>query len=826
MSKRYMGYSDRAIGYADLETRFSSYNTKAEAFVGDSVTDDRLKLHTLVNVTMQPNGGQLDVVGVPRVASNVTIPSNVTLRFVDGAYLAPDVGVTITHNGRVNSTPKKIFGGGGIVSLAGAIAQVFPHWWGATGDGVTDDTNAIKAMILATPLGPRTEWLGGSFLVTDTVCDGRTALSQCWVGQRTERGTDAFAFRGTYSRTRIVFRPANTAKPLFRVYSTTAADNFLGPFEFKNMSFDIGDANGFVMGVEDIANPTTFPANPAANIEGDGQELIFGFRMDNCAILATHANRASVAGVITRSGRRMVSMAHCFEAVFQDVSLLGCDTQIRCYGNDKPTFRNIRSQWSHLPLDMIGSGNLRVQHTIDNFQCEGWTFTPMRVKDCTVAASKMRLEQNDGAPVGSGRFALPGTVSVTADSAALVFSQSMDNILFPYLSIVELTDGTNTLQVLVATVNGANVTFDNRATVCTWTAAAATATRIHGYGPIQMSQFGSAYSEVSASASNNCPSFVYVMDSGVMAIDGAQTASGNYGDIRSMILGNIFPTLPVGELRKLQGVAIFDGCDSWIPPLPHPFARITTHRDSYGSDNNLNQRLFFGAISDAELAVRRKWVWTPSTFGHASPEPIVKIAGDANTLQKEWVWQKRSAGGVSITCVDNTVPSDATSFLRVRYKAAAVAGNVVGFAPFFSGNGGGSALTAVTLTATPKIFEFIIPLPAQWQGVRTGAPGINFGSTGYYLYGVSIEEITAQDRAHFPAGVGTMVKAGAVADADFISPPQNGTLALDSTNHILYIREGGAWNVFAQRSAISTDKGDADAVVAAGDPQIPSTTPR
>lgn len=153
-NQTYIGWTSRDTtkkGYADLDTRFSSYNTKAEGLVGDSVADDRAALNTLVNVTMQPNGGTLDVVGVPRIASNLTIPGNVKVRFLSGAYFAPDVGITLTIAGAFDRSAAKKFGGGGLISFAGntTIKDVYPQWWGATGDGVTADTASLLSAIAA-----------------------------------------------------------------------------------------------------------------------------------------------------------------------------------------------------------------------------------------------------------------------------------------------------------------------------------------------------------------------------------------------------------------------------------------------------------------------------------------------------------------------------------------------------------------------------------------------------------------------------------------------------------------------------------------------------
>jgi hypothetical protein len=151
MAKRYIGYTDVSQGAADLESRFVAANTKALGFAGDTVTDDRNKLDTLANVTLQPNGGEIDVIGAPRIAANVTIPANVRLNFRNGAYLAPDGGVTVTINGPINRQLEKKFGGGGTI-LFGAVKKVpyvCPEWWGSTGDGVVDDFAPLSKAVVA-----------------------------------------------------------------------------------------------------------------------------------------------------------------------------------------------------------------------------------------------------------------------------------------------------------------------------------------------------------------------------------------------------------------------------------------------------------------------------------------------------------------------------------------------------------------------------------------------------------------------------------------------------------------------------------------------------
>lgn len=152
--------------------RLISYNTTLDGlFTGDSATDDGTKLNTLTNVTMQPAGGQLDVVGIPRIASNVSIPANVTLNPVGGGYLAPDLGVTLTVNSPPTPTLRKIFGGAGTVLFGvGAVAEAYPEWFGAKADtNVTDNAPPFQKCADSMPWGGAMRVLAGKRMFLNEV---------------------------------------------------------------------------------------------------------------------------------------------------------------------------------------------------------------------------------------------------------------------------------------------------------------------------------------------------------------------------------------------------------------------------------------------------------------------------------------------------------------------------------------------------------------------------------------------------------------------------------------------------------------------------------
>ena len=84
------------------------------------------------------------------VTDDLTIPANITLEFLQGGSVLISTTKTLTINGRIEAGLYEIFewvGSGKVVFGSGAVEKIYPQWWGAKGNGATDDSTAIQATI-------------------------------------------------------------------------------------------------------------------------------------------------------------------------------------------------------------------------------------------------------------------------------------------------------------------------------------------------------------------------------------------------------------------------------------------------------------------------------------------------------------------------------------------------------------------------------------------------------------------------------------------------------------------------------------------------------
>lgn len=110
------------------------------------------------------------------ISSNLTVPSDMTLDVAPGATLSINAGVTLTIGGGLDAAPQPLFSGSGSVVFSGGhrVAALYPQWWGAKGDGTTNDTTAMNAALTAANAagGSLVRLTQGTFLISTALLVG------------------------------------------------------------------------------------------------------------------------------------------------------------------------------------------------------------------------------------------------------------------------------------------------------------------------------------------------------------------------------------------------------------------------------------------------------------------------------------------------------------------------------------------------------------------------------------------------------------------------------------------------------------------------------
>ena len=86
------------------------------------------------------------------ITADLTVPANLTLKFAHGAVLTIATGKTLTINGSLEAGLYQIFSGAGTGKVSG-LKTVYPEWFGAIGNGSTDDTVALNLTATACASG-------------------------------------------------------------------------------------------------------------------------------------------------------------------------------------------------------------------------------------------------------------------------------------------------------------------------------------------------------------------------------------------------------------------------------------------------------------------------------------------------------------------------------------------------------------------------------------------------------------------------------------------------------------------------------------------------
>ncbi|WP_420127250.1 hypothetical protein [Longimicrobium sp.] len=176
---------------------FANVNAATPPAVGNGAADDYAAF-----VNADGAGGTIYVPrGAYRIGTSLTLASDI--RFEQGAVLKPDAGVVVTLNGALDVRLQRFIDSSAVGSavLINKSAELFPEWWGAAGNGTSDDCPALQAAMTEAArtggvmlLGPRTYYIGASLEIWPIE----------YAGSNTSMN---FEIRGTWMHT------ANTGRP-------------------------------------------------------------------------------------------------------------------------------------------------------------------------------------------------------------------------------------------------------------------------------------------------------------------------------------------------------------------------------------------------------------------------------------------------------------------------------------------------------------------------------------------------------------------------------------------------------------------------------------
>lgn len=159
------------IAKANVKTIPTVFNVMGYGAKGNGSWDDTNSIQSAISAAAILGGCVFfpPCMGSYKVTS-FTVPSNVTLWFVDGAKLSINSGSTVTINGGLYAGLYQVFSGAGTVTGALKVEKFYPQWWGAKGNGVTDDTTAIQKSINTAMDAALTVYLpDGIFLTSSTL---------------------------------------------------------------------------------------------------------------------------------------------------------------------------------------------------------------------------------------------------------------------------------------------------------------------------------------------------------------------------------------------------------------------------------------------------------------------------------------------------------------------------------------------------------------------------------------------------------------------------------------------------------------------------------
>lgn len=172
------------------------------------------------------------------ISTSVTVPSTLNVQIIGAGSFTKSGSGTITFNGGFTAPFRQVFSNFGLGDIQMGFAQDFPEWWGALGDGTTNDADAFRYAIAASL---NVHVSGRTYIIGKTSASGNFVL---YLGTQGGQGNpisrNGITIEGDGNKS--VIKLINAAGNNILLFSGAAGDSFLN-MTFKNFLVDLNGQN-------------------------------------------------------------------------------------------------------------------------------------------------------------------------------------------------------------------------------------------------------------------------------------------------------------------------------------------------------------------------------------------------------------------------------------------------------------------------------------------------------------------------------------------------------------------------------------------------------
>lgn len=532
----------------------------------------------------------------------------------------------------------------------------------------------------------------------------------------------------------------------------------LGSFHVKNLFFDVETSGASCLWFGNFTAPY-LPISDASTPGVQLQRYIQGILIENCEFRRGANAREPDANFSTTlrfklSPQYVLRFTKCFQTIVRNCTMWENGHAVWALGCDKLNIRSTRIR-AQFPVELIRSGSFGVQHTITDFQSEGWAFSPIINRGPALSIADCRIEANLGTSSYLGKYDLTSNESITAqvteDSNSITFSSSVTEIVHPDYSILELEDPLNPSNKVLAkletlSTDGLTGTITGTdALRIKWSSPNAILRRVHNYGILHDGgSYGTQITNLDGTSKANTPSLVWILSQGSMyAINCSQTISTTTANAQAAVIGNL--ACLAGSAQG--GQLVVSGNARFAPYNRHPRLKVLNYAEQQGDYGN-NAQPATAEAYDVISKVENRWVFSPDRGLTATNfnkdftvDQLTWAADGSNRVINAWLFDISAANLLVLRCPD--VPSSRRFKVKLLAKPR-VAGSYASLDMVWAGAGGGTSVWKPTLDSDDlKVYQTVVTT-APWTD--TGRSIFLYCNThDAYIAAVILEEFSEEN---------------------------------------------------------------------------------